>query len=257
MTKSFFERCKKIVKFLLSGANIVQTCRFNFRMLPFKEAIYLPIWLFGRVDISKCNGKISWATSFTINTGRWIIGKKFELAPRGETKIIMREGTQLILGERGVIGTGSIILIEKNARLYLGNGVILIKARIVTEEKVTLEDQVLMSWDGQIFDTNFHYLMDSSGVVNRKTKPVTIGKNVWIGNHVTIAKGVRIGDGCVVAQNSLVTHDFSNYSNALLVGVPAKVINSEKKYRRIFKREDEIFLNDYFSSHTNDKEYRY
>ena len=52
--------------------------------------------------------------------------------------------------------------------------------------------------------------------------PVTIGKNVWIGDKASIMPGVTIGDGAVIAANAVVTHDIPAYSVA--GGIPAKVI---------------------------------
>ena len=57
--------------------------------------------------------------------------------------------------------------------------------------------------------------------------PITIGKNVWIGDKVTILGGVTIGDNVIVGANSVVTHD--RPSNCVAAGSPAKVIKQLKK----------------------------
>lgn len=54
--------------------------------------------------------------------------------------------------------------------------------------------------------------------------PVTIGKNVWIGDKATILPGVSIGDGAVIAANAVITRDVPAYSVA--AGCPAKIINT-------------------------------
>ena len=46
---------KKLVCFFMH-ANVVGTLVFNFRMLPLKQAVRLPIHLFGKVDYSECLG---------------------------------------------------------------------------------------------------------------------------------------------------------------------------------------------------------
>ena len=53
-------------------------------------------------------------------------------------------------------------------------------------------------------------------------KPVTVGKNVWIGSNSTICPGVTIGDNAVIGAGSVVTRDVPE--NMVAVGVPAKVI---------------------------------
>ena len=51
---------------------------------------------------------------------------------------------------------------------------------------------------------------------------VSIGDDVWLGTGVVITQGVSVGDGCIIAANSVVTHDIPAFSIA--GGVPAKVI---------------------------------
>lgn len=56
------------------------------------------------------------------------------------------------------------------------------------------------------------------------SRPVHIGKNVWIGEHVSILPGVELGDGVIVGANSTVTHSFP--AGAVIAGSPAKIIKS-------------------------------
>jgi len=55
-----------------------------------------------------------------------------------------------------------------------------------------------------------------------KSKKVSIGKNVWIGEFVCILPGVTIGDGSIIGAMSVVTKDIQ--ANSIAVGSPAKVI---------------------------------
>ena len=54
------------------------------------------------------------------------------------------------------------------------------------------------------------------------SKPVSIGKNVWIGDGVCILPGVSLGDNVIVGANSVVTHSFP--SNSVIAGCPAKLL---------------------------------
>jgi acetyltransferase-like isoleucine patch superfamily enzyme len=56
--------------------------------------------------------------------------------------------------------------------------------------------------------------------------PITIGKNVWLGDRVAILGGVTIGDNVIIGTNAVVTHDIP--SNCVAAGIPAKVIKSLK-----------------------------
>ena len=60
----------------------------------------------------------------------------------------------------------------------------------------------------------------------KKILPVVIGNDVWIGGRVIILPGVTIGDGCIIGAGAIVTRDVPSYSVA--VGVPAKVVRRRK-----------------------------
>lgn len=52
-----------------------------------------------------------------------------------------------------------------------------------------------------------------------QTRPVVIGRNVWIGAHAVILPGVTIGDGAIIGAGAVVTRDVAPRS--VVVGVPA------------------------------------
>ena len=57
-----------------------------------------------------------------------------------------------------------------------------------------------------------------------KAKPITVGRNCWLGGGVIILPGVTIGEGCVIGAGSVVTKDIPD--NSLAVGNPARVIKN-------------------------------
>ena len=67
------------------------------------------------------------------------------------------------------------------------------------------------------------------------SKPVNIGRNVWLGEQVCILPGVTIGDGAIVGANSVVTRDIP--PNSIAAGNPARVIRvfeaSTQTWRKI------------------------
>ncbi len=54
------------------------------------------------------------------------------------------------------------------------------------------------------------------------SKPITIGRGVWIGANATICGGVRIGDHSVIGAGAVVLKDVP--SDSVAVGVPARVV---------------------------------
>lgn len=72
-------------------------------------------------------------------------------------------------------------------------------------------------------------------------KPVTIGKNVWIGGDTKILAGVTIGDDTVIGAGSVVTKDIP--SGVVAVGNPCRVIRKiteEDKKRNYSRAAEEI-----------------
>lgn len=96
---------------------------------------------------------------------------------------------------------------------------------IVCIEKIIIGDNCLIGHNVELIDCDGHPIdpfmrRASDGLV----EPITIGKNVWIGNNVTILRGTQIGDNSVVATGAVVKGKFE--SNTIIGGVPAKVIRN-------------------------------
>lgn len=89
-----------------------------------------------------------------------------------------------------------------------------------------------------MMDTDFHYMLDiAKSRITRKTAPIIIGDNVWVGNRATIKKGVRIPDNTIIAASySVLTKDYSQLPPySIIGGCPAKLLTSG--YSRVWKEE--------------------
>ena len=71
-------------------------------------------------------------------------------------------------------------------------------------KEITMDNGVLIARNVMIYDSDHHQILDENGNEANPSKPVHIGKHVWIGLGSTILRGSRIGDGAVIAANSLV-----------------------------------------------------
>lgn len=56
----------------------------------------------------------------------------------------------------------------------------------------------------------------------RRSRPVLVGHDTWIGHGAVIMKGVTIGNGAIIAAKAVVTKDVEPY--AVVAGTPAKFI---------------------------------
>lgn len=108
---------------------------------------------------------------------------------------------------------------------------------MVLAQRISLGDDVVISWGVTIVDHNSHAIewsQRANDVLNwgKGTKdwtnvtiaPVQIQNKVWIGFNASILKGVTIGEGAIVAAEAVVTKDVPAYS--VVAGNPAMVVRT-------------------------------
>lgn len=146
-------------------------------------------------------------------------------------------------------GKGRVVVHDRVSFGYqlaprMGNGAVLLQARtpaalieigthtrlsnnvsIIACTAVTLGEECLIGDGVSIMDSDFHRVEPAR---RRETPendaPVSIGRNVWLGNRVMVLKGVSIGDNSVIAAGAVVTRSIPE--NCLAAGNPARVIRS-------------------------------
>lgn len=109
---------------------------------------------------------------------------------------------------------GIFIYAEENVFINFG-------AVILNGGKVSIGANTLIAPGVHIY-TAQHPLEAKERAVWEDCKPVTIGRDCWIGGHVTICPGVTIGDRAVIGAGAVVTKDVP--ADSLAVGNPARVI---------------------------------
>lgn len=244
---------------VLFRTNMLKTLWFNFNFLPLYQAIKLPILLYGRVYLKDCNknGKINFLEPF--HFGSWEIGRCSCFGENSSidcTYIAMR-GT-LRLGERGIIRNGVHLVVNDDAILTIHNQVeIGPRSKIYCSKSIEIGCVTHLSWECQVFDTDFHYMYDENGVVKRMNRAIKIGNQCWIGNRVTITKGSILNDYSIIAQCSLVNKDFSSERFWLIGGVPAKTLRTRGEKKRIFSPQDQEQIEEYFKNNPLSKTYQY
>lgn len=114
---------------------------------------------------------------------------------------------------------------------------------IAAIEQVVIGDYTLIASRVFISDHNhgIYHEQDAASIpeippANRplSSRPVHIGRNVWLSEQVCILPGVTIGDGAIVGANSVVTSDIP--PNSIAVGNPARVIREFDASTQIWRR---------------------
>lgn len=166
--------------------------------------------------------------SAKINVGKGIFFlSKFMSKPEPYTGVLkMQKNAEINVADDFIIYPGHHIVVMENAQLNLGSGYINRNARIHCFRKITIGNNVSISENVTIWDTDSHTII---GKEDQMTQPVTIGNHVWIGNNVTLLKGVSIGDGAIIAAGSVVAKDVP--AGCLAGGVPAKVLKENVEWK--------------------------
>lgn len=157
-------------------------------------------------------------------------------------KITLKEDCALTIGG-GSIVQASITFDRKGAVLKIGRGSFIGTSNLACAEKISIGDDVLISWGCNIVDHDSHAIswIDRKNDVadwfegkkdwNKvRTAKVQICDKAWLGFNVTVLKGVTIGEGSIVGASAVVTKDVPPYS--IVAGNPARIIREILPHER-------------------------
>lgn len=143
-------------------------------------------------------------------------------------KIYMKSRSKLTINGFNQIGIGSLVWLLDNASVTLDGDVSTSgDNKIICKSSIFIGKGTQIAFGAIISDHDFHKTY-TNGLQNPETKPIVIGKNVWIGMNAIILKGVCLGDNCIVAAGSVVTKSFTN--NVMVAGNPAKIIKENVEF---------------------------
>lgn len=93
---------------------------------------------------------------------------------------------------------------------------------ILDEANVKFGDNVFIARGCGFYTARHPFDLEQKNRGLEYARPITIGKNVWIGAQVCVLPGITIGDNCVIGAGSVVNKDIP--SGSLAVGNPCRVI---------------------------------
>lgn len=197
---------------------------FNFRYLPFKEALYLPI-------------KINYKVKVNIDkTSKIIINSKIkrpfkiELGFKGTGFVSQNKDQSITLIKHSILYINDFCVIAEGLNIYCDGGTLNLKGNIYINrnctiqccKNITINNHALLGWNINIRDTDGHAVKYENKVQIEK-KPIIIGVKVWVAANVTILKGSVISDGSIVATGSIVTGLVMREKDCLIAGIPARI----------------------------------
>lgn len=195
---SFLSHIRNKVLFLWS---LPATIYFNFRHLPFHQAIKLPIFL----CMPRILGKGKYEIIGQVKTGMIKLGFPMVSVFR-EKGIVLENKGKIIFKGTVSIGGGSGISVGDTGILNFGDRFANQSGgKIICYHKITFGNIVRLGWQSLICDTDFHTLKSEDGSSYTKGfGEIEIGDEVWIGSYCKLFKNTEIPNRCTIASGTVI-----------------------------------------------------
>jgi len=216
-------------KYWLYFLGLPKTILFNLWYFPLMTAIRFPVFVSHRVFLKKMKGSVELGE---IKIGVVKIGF-------GEVAIFDSQKSRTIWNVTGkvkfcgqaLIGHGSKISVS--GVLCLGNMfTISAESTIVANERVVIGENVMLSWDILIIDSDLHNIYDSQNNLINQPREISVGNNVWIGCRSLVLKGSRIADGIIIAAGTRVASKVEHSYSIVGVNSPIQALKTDIRWIR-------------------------
>jgi acetyltransferase-like isoleucine patch superfamily enzyme len=148
-------------------------------------------------------------------------------------------GVTLEIGRNATLRIGRWAWIGHGSKIRVHEGEVSIGAKSVIGQECTISAYQHVSIGRECIIADRVMLIDFDHGVTEVERPirlqgiykrdVRVGHNVWIGYGACILRGVTVGESSIVGTSAVVTRDAP--ANAVLAGVPARVIRMRKSPR--------------------------
>ena len=141
-------------------------------------------------------------------TGRIVLGDRVTFGGKPDFVFGNRAGglPEIVIGDHVFIGHCCSLAVSSSLRI--GNDCLLAGGVHISD------------YDGHPVNADRRRANDPTPEEN--IRPVTIGNDVWLGNHAMVLKGVRIGDRSIVGAYAVVTRDVP--PDVVVAGNPARIV---------------------------------
>lgn len=192
---------------------IFHTLYFNFKFLPFKQALKLPVILY-KPKFMGLSGKIM--IEGPVSPGMITMG--FNRVPFYPNEGIKFDNSGIIIFKGACnIGNGSAISVGKKATLTFGSN---FKAtcsfKCISHNHIYFGSNCLIGWDCLFMDTDWHRL---KYLDNRYTKgygSIKIGNDVWFANGCKIYKNTIVPNRTTLSANTILSEKLDIPENCII-----------------------------------------
>ena len=209
--------------------NFIFSVYFNFRYMPIKQAIYLPVWITTKVRVNH------------LKRNQIIIKKmKFKTIQLGvdgspgmqgaSTVLCLCSNSKLIFEGSAIIAIGTVLRCDYDAIIRFGNNFYCnCNCFLRSTNQISIGKDCSFGWNVILNTSDGHCIWHDNQLIP-KDGPINIGNHVWITPNSSFVKNSGVNDGSIVAQGSVVTKYFEE-THCLIGGIPAKVISRNIEWR--------------------------
>lgn len=205
------------------------TVRFNLRYFPIRTALRIPVVVSHRILFDHLGGTVEVVgpvTTRMIRIGFGDVGSFDRPRSRGVWQVRGR----VIFNGKAFLNQGTKVAVGPDATVTFGDGFIASEVAIAAMRSVTFGRDVIIAWDTQIMDSDFHSIVDADEALLNPDEEVRVGDGVWIGARATLLRGAVVAAGSIVGAGAVVTRAFGE-PHVLLAGVPAREVKHGVQWR--------------------------
>lgn len=209
---------------------------FNLKVLPFKQAIRVPIIVSYRtklIGVKKDNFVVKLDKKPKFGSCRLgISGSESGYLIPKKSLVLIRNGGKIIVN--GTFG------FSRGLYLHCDDGTISIgnnfkanyNAHISCEHsKITIGNDCSLGWDCVLKTCDGHFMLVGGNQIENFA-PIIIGNHCWICSKSAILKKGFLGNNCVLAYNSTLVNKISSNDNLLYAGQPARIVKENIDWKK-------------------------
>lgn len=211
-----------------------KTICFNYRVLPFKKAIKLPIFVSCYTKIKGANKKNFICNFDEVSFGMCRIG-----ISGSETGLLIKKKSLLYIHNNGkIVLNGSVALsrgiyLEANGGVItFGNNTKMNTGCYIEAEKssITIGNDCSFGWNCVLKNCDGHFIIENGKTLDNSSD-IVVGNHCWVCSEASILKGGYLGNNCVLAYKSILTKKISDNEGCLYAGSPAKIIKENINWK--------------------------
>lgn len=199
--------------------SIPKSFYISWKLTSFKRTFHLPAKCRFNTKVLSTSGQLTGGGKLSIGFNRTgIYDAHYQRA-------ILNVAGKLELNGNLNLGAGSRLEIGKTGTLVIG-GLVANSAgvTICCHDRIEIGGKTVISWNTQIIDKDFHYILDmEKGATRSDHKPIKIGSGSWLCTGSIVLKGAILPDGCILSAGAVLNRAFAE-QNCLLLGNPATIV---------------------------------